>query len=121
MGADFPDTSSRSSSDDDDDPEAALNPHSEENDNVAPLFRLRRLPPQGGEDGSAVLLPGEGTVMSVYMMMHRYARSRIARYLTPWQEADGLAGSGAWLSQLLVCLRGSSNGIAGSLTCESNL
>ncbi|EAQ87117.1 hypothetical protein CHGG_03736 [Chaetomium globosum CBS 148.51] len=73
MGADFPDTSSHSSSDEDDDPEAALNPHGE-NDNVAPLFRMRRLPPQGGEDGSAVLLPGEGTVMSVYMMMHSSER-----------------------------------------------
>jgi hypothetical protein len=92
MGADFPDTSSRSSSDDDDDPEAALNPHGEENDNVAPLFRLRRLPPQGGEDGSAVLLPGEGTVMSVYMMMHRYAKAAYSGIrehgsrLTGWQD-----------------------------------
>lgn len=90
MGADFPDTSSHSSSDEDDDPEAALNPHGE-NDNVAPLFRMRRLPPQGGEDGSAVLLPGEGTVMSVYMMMHRYGirrRSidRHGRRLTRWQD-----------------------------------
>ena len=74
MGADFADTSSRSSSDDDDDPEAALNPHTDENDNVAPLFRLRRLPPQGqgGQDAGASLVPGEGAVMSVYMMMHRY-------------------------------------------------
>ncbi|KAK3293809.1 uncharacterized protein B0H64DRAFT_173288 [Chaetomium fimeti] len=78
MGTDFADTSSHSSSDDDDDPEAALNPHGDENDTVAPLFRLRRLPPQGGEDGNAVLLPGEGTVMSVYMMMHRIRRLVIA-------------------------------------------
>lgn len=118
MGADFPDTSSRSSSDDDDDPEAALNPHDEENDNVAPLFRLRRLPPQGGEDGSAVLLPGEGTVMSVYMMMHRYARSRIVRHPRAWQEADGLAGSDAWLLQRSVCPRRSNNSNTGSLTCD---
>ncbi len=75
MGANFDDTSSRSSSDDDD-PEAALNPASDGNDNVAPLFRLRRLP-QGGQDANSALLPGEGTVMSVYVMMHRYASSFI--------------------------------------------
>lgn len=77
MGADFAHTSSRSSSDDDDDddPEAALNPGGDENGTVAPLFRLRRLPPHGGQDAGAALLPGEDTVMSVYMMMHRYGRS----------------------------------------------
>ncbi|KAK4247227.1 hypothetical protein C7999DRAFT_32309 [Corynascus novoguineensis] len=79
MGEDFADTSSRSSFDDeDDDPEAALNPHGDDTDNVAPL-RLRRFPPQGTRDaGSAALLPGEGTVMSVYMMMHRIRRLVIA-------------------------------------------
>ncbi len=76
MGANFDDTSSRSSSDDDGDPEAALNPASDGNDNVAPLFRLRRLP-HGGQDANSALLPGEDTVMSVYVMMHRYARSSI--------------------------------------------
>lgn len=73
MGAEFTDTSSRSSSDDDDDPEAALNPGGDETSTVAPLFRLRRLPPHGSHDAGAALLPGEGTVISVYMMMHRYA------------------------------------------------
>jgi hypothetical protein len=75
MGADFADTSSRSSSDDDDDPEAALNPGGDDSGNVAPLFRLRRLPPHGSQDAGATLLPGEGGVMSVYMMMHRYERN----------------------------------------------
>ncbi|KAL2176136.1 uncharacterized protein P884DRAFT_270758 [Thermothelomyces heterothallicus CBS 202.75] len=82
MGQDFSDASSRSSfddDDDDDDPEAALNPHGDDdNDNVAPL-RLRRLPPRGEQDGSStVLLPGDGTAMSVYMMMHRIRRLVIA-------------------------------------------
>ena len=77
MGVEYPDTNSRSScDDDDDDPEAALNPASDGNDNVAPLFRLRRLP-QGGQDANSALPPGEGTVMSVYVMMHRYASSSI--------------------------------------------
>jgi hypothetical protein len=86
MGADFADTGSRSSSDDDDDPEAALNPHADdENDNVAPLFRLRRLPPQGqgqgGQDAGAASVSGEGAVMSVYMMMHRYGEGCVCLFL----------------------------------------
>ncbi|KAL2158704.1 hypothetical protein VTH06DRAFT_4186 [Thermothelomyces fergusii] len=76
MGRDLPDASPRSSFDDDnDDPEASLNPYGDDDaDNVAPL-RLRRLPPRGTHDGSnAVSLPGDGTPMSVYMMMHRIRR-----------------------------------------------
>jgi hypothetical protein len=77
MGADFSETSSRSSCDSDDDPEAALNPAGDDdidNDNVAPRFRLRRLP-QGSQDAASALLPGEGTAISVYVMMHRYGRT----------------------------------------------
>ncbi|KAL1842107.1 hypothetical protein VTJ49DRAFT_5986 [Mycothermus thermophilus] len=77
MGGDFADTSSRASSDDDDDdPEAALNLGDGDNDNVAPLLRLRRLPPAGssGHDAGPSPLPGEGAVMSVYVMMHRIRR-----------------------------------------------
>jgi hypothetical protein len=88
MGADFDDSSSRSSCDDDD-PEAALHPDGDDNGNVAPLFRLRRLP-QGGQDADSALLPGEGHALSVYVMMHRYAELRPGRE----QQADGRAGYG---------------------------
>jgi hypothetical protein len=76
MGADFSETSSRSSCDSDDDPEAALHPagDDDDNDNVAPRFRLRRLP-QGSQDAASALLPGVGSAMSVYVMMHRYRRT----------------------------------------------
>lgn len=86
MGADLAYTNpSRPSSDDEDDdddihgPEAPLHPVTSQTDgdddnNVATFYRLRRLPPQGGQNAGAVLLPGEppATAMSVYMMMHRY-------------------------------------------------
>lgn len=80
MGADFDDTSSRSSCDDDD-PEAALHPDGDDNGNVAPLFRLRRLP-QGCQDADSALLPGEGHALSVYVMMHRYASSFVWNGIT---------------------------------------
>ncbi|KAH6619100.1 hypothetical protein B0J18DRAFT_234649 [Chaetomium sp. MPI-SDFR-AT-0129] len=92
MGADLAYTNpSRPSSDDEDDdddthgPEAPLHPVTSQTDggdgnNVATFYRLRRLPPQGGQNAGAVLLPGEApaTVMSVYMMMHRIRRLVIA-------------------------------------------
>ena len=77
MGVELRDLSPRSSFDDDDDaaddPEAALNPGGDDDDGtVAPMFRLRRLP-QGRHDAQSASSPAEGSVMSVYVMMHRYA------------------------------------------------
>lgn len=68
MGVEYPDTHSRSSCEDDDDPEAALNPTHDDDDNVAPLFHLRRL--RGQDDATSAFLP-PGNVMSVYVTMHR--------------------------------------------------
>ncbi|KAK4119409.1 hypothetical protein N657DRAFT_650228 [Parathielavia appendiculata] len=85
MGEDLADTSSRSSCDDDDDPEAALNPtgDDEDDDNVASRFRMRRLP-RGGQDPGPPLSPGDGTAMSVYVMMHRIRRLVMAAIDDPY-------------------------------------
>lgn len=54
----------------DDDAEAALNPSTDANDTVAPLFQLRQLA-QGQDDASSAFLPGAGDMLSVYVTMHR--------------------------------------------------
>lgn len=93
MGGDRDDTGSRSSCDDDDDPEAALNPSGDcddNNANVVPLFRLRRLP-QAGQDASSASLPGEGGAMSVYVSLHRYGISCFA-VTAGSREQRGLMG-----------------------------
>ncbi|KAL2262404.1 hypothetical protein VTK26DRAFT_1453 [Humicola hyalothermophila] len=83
MGVEYDNLNTRSSLDDDDgsddNPEAALNPSADgrDNDNVAPLFRLRRLA-HGRDDAGSAALPGAGNVMSVYMTMHRIRRLVIA-------------------------------------------
>lgn len=76
MGVEYDDINSRSSfDDDDDDPEAALNPTADDhdNDNVAPLFRLRRLA-RVRDDADPASLPRASNVMSVYVTMHRIRR-----------------------------------------------